>query len=383
MPSSGRPPPAPLQFLPEGILIPGLPNDIALDILARIPRWHHPVLSAVSKPIRSLLASPAFFDSRSLSNSTQTQIYLVVKRISSSNPFTESFSLFAIYPKPNQNPRNHLLVPVPPPPVPLARFSYVVLGTKIYVFGGNFVTDRSTTPRSGVLVFDCRFHTWELGPTMLTARRFAEAFVVNGKIYLLGGLIGKSFVSCSQWVEVFDPVTGNWELVSGPDELGKTDTFCVVIGNLICVFHNQREIGIVFDTRTKKWKRMPKKLKALTSMFKCGKPCMLDGILYYFCSVDGKMEGFDKMLGVFKEVKGLEKVDLKGVHFPSMVNVGGRLVVVQKPHGHVEDPDIWCGEIEVKDTGNGDLSGEVRRLDKVARSFPEPFSIVDCLSVTL
>ncbi|KAL5540931.1 hypothetical protein UlMin_044907 [Ulmus minor] len=236
------------QSPPEGILIPGLPNDIALNCLARVPRCHHPVLSAVSKPIRSLLASPAFFNCRSLLKCSETLLYVLLTRRRSCE-VKETYSLSTLFHKPNQNQeieKNLVLVPSPPTPVRLESFDCVALGPKIYVSGANI---------AGFWVFDCRFHTWEIGPNMLTARTHGEMFVVEDKIYVMGG----NLPSVNPLGEVFDPITGQWEIICGPEEMGYE--CCVSVGSKIYVVYEQG--GLVFETKTKMWEKMSRKMRKL------------------------------------------------------------------------------------------------------------------------
>ncbi|KAL5549881.1 hypothetical protein UlMin_000057 [Ulmus minor] len=70
----------------EEELIPGLPYDIALNCLSCVPRWHHPVLSAVSKPFKSILSSLDLFNARSLDNFSENLTYVIIpKSISDHN----------------------------------------------------------------------------------------------------------------------------------------------------------------------------------------------------------------------------------------------------------------------------------------------------------
>ncbi|MDQ4054430.1 MAG: PQQ-dependent sugar dehydrogenase [Actinomycetota bacterium] len=81
---------------------------------------------------------------------------------------------------------------------------------KVYAFGG------STAPFSGAVpnaaVFDPATGTWTALPAMPTARGGAAAQVLDGKIYVLGGM-GEDGASVAS-VEIFDPVTGTW--TTGP-----------------------------------------------------------------------------------------------------------------------------------------------------------------------
>ncbi|MEO0967330.1 MAG: kelch repeat-containing protein [Cyanobacteria bacterium J06639_18] len=77
---------------------------------------------------------------------------------------------------------------------------------KVYSFGG------STAPFSGAVnnafVFDPNNNSWATLPSMPTARGGANAEVLDGKIYVVGGLGNDG--SSVDTVEVFDPITGTW-----------------------------------------------------------------------------------------------------------------------------------------------------------------------------
>ncbi|KAK6150508.1 hypothetical protein DH2020_015440 [Rehmannia glutinosa] len=60
-------------------LIPNLPDDISLQILARVPRFHHPFLSLVSKSWRSTVNSAELFRTRSLLRTSQFSLYLSLR----------------------------------------------------------------------------------------------------------------------------------------------------------------------------------------------------------------------------------------------------------------------------------------------------------------
>ncbi|MEM8778163.1 MAG: kelch repeat-containing protein, partial [Cyanobacteria bacterium P01_G01_bin.49] len=78
---------------------------------------------------------------------------------------------------------------------------------QLYVFGG------STGPFSGAVnnaaVLDPDTNTWTSLASMPTARGGANAEVLDGKIYVVGGLASDG--SSLDTVETFDPVTGMWD----------------------------------------------------------------------------------------------------------------------------------------------------------------------------
>ncbi|WZZ50181.1 hypothetical protein YC2023_050288 [Brassica napus] len=56
-------------------LITSLPEDVMIDILARVPRREYPTLSLVSKYFRSLVASPGLYVRRSVLGFTEHCFY--------------------------------------------------------------------------------------------------------------------------------------------------------------------------------------------------------------------------------------------------------------------------------------------------------------------
>jgi N-acetylneuraminic acid mutarotase len=85
-----------------------------------------------------------------------------------------------------------------------------VLGGKVYVFGG------STAPFSGAVsnasIYDPGSNTWQSLPPMPLAVGGATAQVVDGRIWVAGGLNGAGASVAN--LQVFDPQTGGWSTAS-------------------------------------------------------------------------------------------------------------------------------------------------------------------------
>jgi N-acetylneuraminic acid mutarotase len=112
-------------------------------------------------------------------------------------------------------------------PMPIARrnFGIAVYQDKIYVIGGenrshaipgpNFV-DYSMDGVTGVIeVYDIATNTWGNKTPMPTPRNYLQANVVDGKIYLIGGLSQQkleypSSPHSSNLTEVYDILTDSW-----------------------------------------------------------------------------------------------------------------------------------------------------------------------------
>ncbi|EXC19716.1 F-box/kelch-repeat protein SKIP6 [Morus notabilis] len=363
------------EWLPTEVLIPFLPNDVALNLLARVPRQYHPILSAVSKPIRSAVSSPHFFSLRSLLNVTETVPYLRVRAFRGihERPYD---NWFAVHRNPNPT-NNNLLKFAPVPRIPRdseIRFSAcAVVGPKIYVIGGRVIRTiedpqgRRYGPSSDVWILDCRSHTWERGPSMRSPRALASAAVVDGKIYVVGG------TQTALWAEVLDPTVGRWEDIPGP--LDGTDpelfNFQLVDGKIsICL--NSDESNLIefrLNTTTKTWEVVGNEFSPTSDI------CVVDGVSYSsFGRNVGKIERFDEKIGEWKELKGVEEGKPEYVfgHRQTLINLDGRLVVLFAEMRLEETIDpkmgkagLWCAEIDVTENGDGDWWGRVNWSDKV------------------
>uniref|UniRef100_A0A0D3E0Q2 F-box domain-containing protein n=1 Tax=Brassica oleracea var. oleracea TaxID=109376 RepID=A0A0D3E0Q2_BRAOL len=71
------------QFLALSVsspLIPSLPDNVTIDIVARVPVSHYPTLSLVSKSCRKLIASPTLYKRRSFLGCKEQRVYAVLRK---------------------------------------------------------------------------------------------------------------------------------------------------------------------------------------------------------------------------------------------------------------------------------------------------------------
>ncbi|GMN33472.1 hypothetical protein TIFTF001_004186 [Ficus carica] len=329
---------------PPAILIPSLPNDVALQCLARVPRQYHPVLAAVSKPIRSLISSPEFFAARSALNCTEILPYLRIR-----NGDCQAEGWFTIYgrPNPNSDPDNIIIAHIPGvvPDNDLDWSECAAVGPKIYVLGS----------RTHVWIFDCRFHTWERGPSMPTALRGITKTVILGtKIFVI-----RWPTEGTPWADVFDTVAGQWEALPSVKFTASHQMVggCAVRGGKVCVWVAGEELR--FDPETKAW-------EVLESGIGLGvhwgyQMCEVNGVLCCYDYHRGLIKCFDEITGVWKKLKFANK-GLRGQwQRIRMSNVGGSLVVLGSAvlRNMGRTMAIWYLEIEVKKDQDGDFRGEV------------------------
>jgi N-acetylneuraminic acid mutarotase len=110
-----------------------------------------------------------------------------------------------------------------PLPTPRGSANAVVVNGKIYVIGGAGLHPGSketavhpTRPHRALgtnEVYDPATNRWESRSAMPTARNHAAAGVVGSRIYVIGGRVGSAFISRASntdVVEMYDPATDQW-----------------------------------------------------------------------------------------------------------------------------------------------------------------------------
>ncbi|XP_021847521.1 F-box/kelch-repeat protein SKIP6 isoform X2 [Spinacia oleracea] len=356
-------------------LIPALSNDVALQCLARIPRFHHPLLSLVSKSWRSALQSPLFHATRLALNTTQSFLFLNLRLF---NPKDSSFSFkwYSLQPctlDPQITLIPRILIPMNSSPCHLIGASFVSIGRHLYVIGGS-VND---IPSPNMWVFDCLTNKWEMGPKMRVGREFAASGVINGKIYVLGGCVVDNWARSINWAEMFDPVTGSWRAIPSPIEVReKWMHASAVVGGRIYAMADRS--GVIFDPELGEWSSVSTEL----DMGWRGRAAVVDEVLYCYDYL-GKIRGFDVGENEWKELKGVDKHLPKFLCGATMANVGGRLFVVWEGKGKGKaNIEVLCAEILVRKNESGELWGSIVWSDVIIL-IPKGSSIVHCLDVHL
>jgi N-acetylneuraminic acid mutarotase len=103
-----------------------------------------------------------------------------------------------------------------PMPTPRGAFGIAVFQNKIYVIGGE---DEALSSKGYYFlatneVYDPSTDTWETKKPMPTPRKYVDANVVNGRIYVVGGITyedeNKHHQNHTAVNEVYDPATDSW-----------------------------------------------------------------------------------------------------------------------------------------------------------------------------
>ena len=170
------------------------------------------------------------------------------------------------------------------PPMPTARNSQTsnVVNGKIYVFGGYGNVNISDLPLTSVDVFDPSDSLWSSAPPMPSDRSYFTSCVVNGKIYLIGGMGDSDRTT----VDIFDPASNAWS-AGPPMPIGLSDCTSSAVNGKIYVTggigeYVDSKVLEIFDTSTNTWSigpDVPTGRTDLTSSEVNGKIYALGGII--------------------------------------------------------------------------------------------------------
>nr|VDC88552.1 unnamed protein product [Brassica oleracea] len=173
-------------------LIPSLPEDVIIDILARVSRWEYPTLSLVSKQFRSLVVLPELYAKRSLLGCTQHCLYIVL--------YEGENNLYRWYILCRKANGNRSLVRIPSLPPLTSGESSVAVGSKIYVFGSGIA-------KTSAYCIDCRSHTVQPLPSMPVPISYTMAGIIKEKIYVMDYV-----EDCKNIIMLFNTKTHMWDL---------------------------------------------------------------------------------------------------------------------------------------------------------------------------
>ncbi|CAH2060108.1 unnamed protein product [Thlaspi arvense] len=215
----------------QSSLITLLPEDVIVDIIARVPRCDYPTLSLVSKHFRSLVASPELYARRSLlSCTTEHRLYVALY---TNKPYYRR--LYILRRKANGN--NRLVLIPSLPAMPHAKL-IVAVGSRIYMFGGKDIRSVSAS------TIDCRSHTVQPLPSMPVPMRNLRADTIDGRIYVIGWDDDQRKV-----MVVFNTETQKWEEpVKIRPNIDMSHGFVVMAGKLYTRNYN----SFVYDPKENK-----------------------------------------------------------------------------------------------------------------------------------
>ncbi|CAG7899946.1 unnamed protein product [Brassica rapa] len=341
-----------LSELSVSPLIPSLPNDVTLDIVARVPRSHYPTLSLVSKSFRKLIASSKLYKRRSQLGINQHRLFAVLRNSNSGD-----FSLYILHRKLNCTNRlvyafndidvlsidctSHTVHPIADIPQRMAYKVVNAVGKKVYVLGDSFchVIEEGggwwKGWRKAVTVFDAETQSWGaklvkedmaigLGPF------WSDSVVMEGKVYMKGCINRNSFV--------YGPVGKKWEVM---DEV----------------------------MNSKDWEGA----------------CVVDDVLYYHdCSEKAVLRAFDPKQRCWSVVSGLEEflaAETAKSKWCDAVSYGEKKLALFFPKKHEGSKVICCAEIALERRQGGEIWGKMESCDVVVDDGVS--ELVKCVAVTV
>ena len=215
-------------------LIPGLPDEISLQILARMPRMGYLKAKMVSRSWKVAITSAELYRLRKELGVAEEWLYILMKTADDQKLVWHAFD-----PVSNQWQRLPLM-----PGISHSRVYGLGLGDLVsagisifdvirgwlgqkellgsipfcgcavgaadgclYVLGG---FSRASTMKC-VWRYDPSVNSWQEVSPMSTGRAFCKTSLLNNKLYVVGGIIqGKNGLAPLKSAEVFDPATGVW-----------------------------------------------------------------------------------------------------------------------------------------------------------------------------
>ncbi|GAB2268181.1 hypothetical protein Dimus_003158 [Dionaea muscipula] len=223
-------------------LIPCLPNELSLQILARIPRVHYLELKLVSRGWKAAMTSPELHSWRRELKTTEEWLFILSR--------VDGRLLWHALDPISQKWQN--LPPMPFDPIECGPWKSLAIQHAWSMLGSSLkIIDvvRGWLGRGGHAVDKMRFSGCSTG-------------AVNGCLYVLGGLSRTSVVSC---VWRYDPVLNAWSEVC-PMTTGRAYSKTGVLGNKLYVVGgvnyggnglNPLQSAEVFDPETGLWSDVP------------------------------------------------------------------------------------------------------------------------------
>ncbi|KAL4326495.1 hypothetical protein HN51_033632 [Arachis hypogaea] len=217
-------------------LIPGLPSELGLDCLTRLPHSAHPVALRVCRQWRLLLHSDSFYNHRKKTGHARTLACLVQARENHSH---DDESEEGKKPAVSGSPSYDITIfdpesmswdrvdPVPEYPFGLPLFCQLASCEGRLVLMGGW-DPQSYEPITAVFVYDFRTGRWRRGKDMPEKRSFFAIGSATGRVYIAGGHDENKNAMKTAWA--YDPKGDEW---FGLDPMTRARDECegVVVGD--------------------------------------------------------------------------------------------------------------------------------------------------------
>ncbi|XP_074292096.1 F-box/kelch-repeat protein SKIP20-like [Silene latifolia] len=372
----------------EKELIPGLPNDMALECLLRVPIDSHSILRHVSTHWKTTLSHSSFFDLRRRVYAAEHLLFLIqplsaVARIppqqetnkdvlDSVNSVTSPLIYnISVYNSTLNEWKNMVNVTIPT----FAQCVAIPASAKVVILGG--WGPATLLPVTDVLVIDLSSGTWKQGSPMPTARSFfAAASVGPTAVYVAGGHDGRK--NALRTAEVYDVDTDTWrklpDMEQDRDEAhglvlnDEESKFWVISGYGTESQGRFRSDAEVYDTKTGSWTRINGVWPYPGQSPKSTATPEFNGSRKWWCMIGGEPKEFSFEEMSWKAINlGLIPKSVIGSTSISMVEMGDDRVMVmgngERNNGE-ECKEVGCcaGEgvfMLEKRTSEGGINGVV------------------------
>ncbi|KAL4580871.1 hypothetical protein LXL04_017077 [Taraxacum kok-saghyz] len=212
-------------------LIPNLPDEISLLILARLPRICYLTVKSVSRTWKLAVTTPEIYKVRKELGTTEEWLYILTKNQNDRlfwhalDPLSKKWQKLPPIPDlPSQHPPKHKHKWGPsarladtvrgwlgrtngPDQIPLCGCAIGAVDGSLYMLGG---FSKSTAVNS-VYKYDPVSNKWTESSSMCVGRAYCKTGVLNNKLFVVGGVSRcRGGLTPLQSAEVFDPKTGVW-----------------------------------------------------------------------------------------------------------------------------------------------------------------------------
>ncbi|TKY63911.1 F-box/kelch-repeat protein SKIP4 [Spatholobus suberectus] len=200
-------------------LICGLPDDISLMCLARVPRKYHSVLKCVSKRWRDLISSEEWHCYRRKHKLDEAWIYALCR--------DKLNEIFCYVLDPTSRRDWKLIDGLPPHISKRKGMGFEALGNKLFLLGGCSWIRNATDE---VYSYNASSNCWVEASSMSTARCFFACEVLDEKLYAIGGIDSNSS-DFHSW-DTFDPLTNCWSSHRDPNIVADIEDSVVLDGKI-------------------------------------------------------------------------------------------------------------------------------------------------------
>ncbi|KAK3156311.1 hypothetical protein QOZ80_2AG0105490 [Eleusine coracana subsp. coracana] len=306
-------------------LLPGLPDDLAIACLIRVPRADHCRLRLVCQRWARLLAGNYLYGLRRRLGLAEPWLYAVRR-----DPRDGRVTWHALDPAASSSsPSWRALPPVPREYAGADGFACAALGgCHLYLLGGR---DPRASGGGGstrrVVFYSARSNRWHRAPDMLRRRRCFAACVMGGRLYVAGGEGGV------RSAEAFDPGKNRWCVVAEMAAPVVPSVSAVHGGRWYVkgVGPQQQVVSQVYSPEADAWSVV---LDGMVTGWKGPTACLHDGggRLYAADCKDGcRLRVYDQAADAWTVCvdSGLHRGRSQAVEASAIVALGNRLCVVR------------------------------------------------------